>query len=41
MPGNSLPNSAHCVHVPITGTDSVMPDAMRSPVPDSRSSGSE
>ena len=29
------------VQVPITGIDSVMPEAIRSPVPESRSSGSE
>jgi hypothetical protein len=41
VPGNSPPNNAHCVQVPITGTDRVIPDAIRSPVPESRSSGSE
>ena len=41
VPGNSPPNSGQCTQVPITGIASVMPDAMRRPVPDSRSSGSE
>ena len=41
VPGNSPPNSSQCVQVPITGTDSVMPEAIRRPVPESRSSGSE
>ena len=42
VPGNSPPNSAQCAQVPMTGTDSVMPESVaRIPVPDSRSSGSE
>ncbi len=40
-PGNSPPNSAAEAQVPMTGTDRMMADAMRSPVPDSPSSGSE
>ena len=41
VPGNSEPNSAHDAQVPITGTDRAIASAIRSPVPDSRSSGSE
>ena len=41
VPGNSPPNTAQCAHVPMIGTVSVMPDAMRRPTPESRSSGSE
>src|SRR5699024_4175577 len=42
VPGYSPPNSAQCNQVPITGMDSTMPDSVaRTPVPDSRSSGSE
>src|SRR5699024_6868226 len=42
LPGNSPPNSAQCNQVPITGIDSTIPDNVaRTPVPDSRSSGSE
>ena len=41
-PGKSPPNSAQCSQVPITGMPNVIEDsAARSPVPDSRSSGSE
>ena len=40
--GKSPPNSAQCNQVPITGMPSVIEDsAARSPMPDSRSSGSE
>ena len=41
-PGKSPPNSAQCIHVPMIGMPSVIDDrAARTPVPDSRSSGSE
>ena len=40
-PGYSPPNTNMLMYVPTTGMDSMMPWAMRSPVPDSRSSGSE
>ena len=40
--GKSPPNSAQCNQVPITGMPSVIDEnAARSPMPDSRSSGSE
>jgi hypothetical protein len=41
VPGNSPRNSTQCSHVPTTGMDRVNPEAIRSPVPESRSSGSE
>ena len=41
VPGNSPPNSAYAVQVPTTGMDSTIACAIRRPVPDSRSSGSE
>ncbi len=40
-PGNSPPNTSIARYVPTTGTAWMMPSVMRSPVPDSRSSGSE
>ena len=39
--GNSPPNSSEAIVGPRSGIDSVMEYAMRSPVPESRSSGSE
>jgi hypothetical protein len=41
VPGNSEPNTSQCAQVPRTGMACTMPDMIRSPVPDSRSSGSE
>jgi hypothetical protein len=42
VPGNSEPNNAQCVQVPMTGRLSTIPDSVaRMPVPESRSSGSE
>ena len=41
VPGNSEPNTANATQVPTTGMDSMIACAMRSPVPESRSSGSE
>ena len=40
-PGNSPPNSDVVTHEPTTGMDSMMALAIRRPVPDSASSGSE
>ena len=40
-PGKSPLNSDVIAHVPITGTDRMMPEAIRRPVPDSASSGNE
>ena len=41
MPGNSEPNTAYATQEPTTGIDSMIAWAIRNPVPDSRSSGSE
>jgi hypothetical protein len=41
LPGNSPPKIAHCIQVPITGGDMMIAEMIRSPVPDSKSSGSE
>lgn len=40
-PGYWLPNTNMVRYVPTTGIDWMIPCAMRSPVPDSRSSGRE
>lgn len=40
-PGYWPPKTKKLMYVPTTGTDSMMPWAILSPVPDSRSSGSE
>ncbi len=40
-PGNWPPKTKNWKYVPTTGIDSMMPCAVRSPVPESRSSGSE
>jgi hypothetical protein len=39
--GNSPPKMRNAIQVPITGTDRAIEYAIRSPVPDNRSSGSE
>ena len=39
--GNSPPNSTEAMVGPMNGMDSVIEKAMRRPVPESRSSGSE
>ncbi len=41
VPGNSPPKTKNDMYVPTTGMESMMPWAIRSPVPESRSSGSE
>ena len=41
VPGNSPPNTTNDTQVPMTGIDSMIASAIRRPVPDSRSSGSE
>ena len=40
-PGNCPPKTRNATHVPMTGIDSMIASAIRRPVPDSRSSGSE
>ncbi len=40
-PGNSPPNRNVATYVPTSGTEMITPCRMRSPAPDSRSSGSE
>ena len=40
-PGNGPSNTAKASQEPMTGMDCISPSAMRSPVPESRSSGSE
>jgi hypothetical protein len=37
-PANSLPKIIQCSHVPITGTERISPETIRTPIPDSRSS---
>ncbi len=41
LPGNSPPKMKNMRYVPTTGIDSMMPATMRTPTPESRSSGSE
>ena len=41
LPGNSPPKTRNAIHAPTSGIDITTEYAMRSPVPDSRSSGSE
>ena len=40
-PGNSPPKTKNEMYEPTTGIDRIRPSAIRRPVPDSRSSGSE
>ena len=41
VPGNLPPKTRNAAQLPITGIDCMIASAIRRPVPDSRSSGSE